>query len=279
MGKILNINLSKIDLFLGRQGKIKSKNYSLSDMTAKMKRGDYGKRTLSGVLLEERKDKNASLMAISSVLHQNTSYFTEGTPSNTVLKNLTEWFKTVSDACFENADAMEQSLVLFLERENERLTESKIYPISSLACSIKTENFTVFAVIGDCHAYIIRDGKVEEALKNDSLLSRYNGILYQNEKFNQEYSENNLGVKFFDRPNTLVTPNNYESIILTTKEVGKNITVDEMNKMLRENPDKMTASRLVDTTASRSFNDHNFTPYEDVCDDMIAAVQKRKIKK
>lgn len=288
--KRLFINQSKIDVLLKTQKNIKAKNYSLgNEMYGSVQISKDSNSLESGMLLQKHlKNKNARLLAITDA-SKSWSNLDDFDPSNFVLRHLSKWFNSLDKYIFKNSELVSQRLEQFVVELNDELAKKVSTPLTSLACAVVCDDQTVLLSVGSNSVHIQIGKFLREGVRNDLLSTKLkeDGVRFNSEpRFHGSslVSLQSLGVKDEVKPNIKIVDNCYDSIMLSSRSVFRNLSSDDIELISAVHPIEEVPGELVRSSL------HNVSELEKphLCyeskirpgeTDLLVAVYKRKVRK
>ena len=203
--------------------------------------------------------------------------------SDTAINKLKEWFEGLTEEqrkCFQTGVVgLKNDLQEKIERDIQIEVENATHYLggTTLVCAIIGEKDTLIANIGDSRAYIIKDGKLKQISREDTLAHRMiiKGIL-PNKEVARFYSKSNIitqcigmSRKDLNHPNIEIINNSDYDMLLLFSDGVTNCYSEKDIAVVCKNSNKKEVARII---VEKALKKDEFAPEEYLEDKDIEAL-------
>lgn len=254
------LNKCREDILSGKQITLKNSKYMLGKtMTATQNIGKKRENQEdSALILEHPQNKDFKILAISDGMGGSLS---GELASNTILKKLIIWFENLNPNLYTNLKEVENELSKLLPTilKNENLPTSAG---ATLSAFIIGKNNTLIINIGDSRVYTIKDNKINQETKDDSLVYHLleNNIIPHKEltRFHKESNmiTNVLTQEGIEKePNYKIIPNTkYDRIIAVSDGVSDCLSEQEIENTIKASNEENLTDNIVKAALNTESN-------------------------
>ena len=246
------INNCREDVLSGKQIALQESNYNISNMYGASNVGKKrNNQQDSYVILEHPQNKEFKLLAVADGMGGHAS---GEIVSNHTVKKLIEWFEKQDSSIMDDMDYTKSLIDDYLNNILDDLpSEKALNGGTTLVVALVGKDETLIVNVGDSRAYTMKNGKIKQETKDQSLSQKEYEKGNIEEDLMRFYYDNNVIENAIRKNETtsgadykVISNQDYDKILLVSDGVTDCLSKEEIAKLMRISKKGKVAENIVE---------------------------------